>query len=803
MMDPADPRAAAGPLDAAGRAVRLGLALLLVGAVALAGGLYWLLAASRPLREGVLSVAGLEMPVEIRFDDRARPYVRAATLDDALFAEGFLHARERLWQMELLRRAGNGRLAEALGAAMLDTDRELWRMGVPQLAAKLEANAEVATRSRVERYVDGVNAALHSLPARPPELLLARVPLRPWKPHDVYAIGALVAFDSSRNAENELLRWALAQALSPAEFVAFLPDESALPSFPYIVAQSPALRILRRLDALDAVDRALLPSASWGSNGWVVAPSRSASGKALFAFDSHDALALPNLSYEVHLFFGEGRQVRGWSVPGLPCVVNGFNDRFAWGFTSIGDSQDLFLETRDPKDPLLFRSGQEVYRARTESVQIPVRGRKRPETLRIVHTRNGPLINDEPPVSLAWTAHLPGEFGIDALFELNLAKDWAGVGAALDRFAAPSANLTYADIDGHIGFRTVGLLPVRGRGEGLLPERGDEPEATWRGTVPMAELPRLFDPPRGFVAAANARVNRRGEGPLVSADNAPGYRMRRISTVLAAGSSHTPESMRALQMDWHNPQAERLLPELLAALDGEALDGAAAVAHALLRDWLREPLNAPEAAAPLIFERWYLELAAAVFAERLGAELWPRLLRRNYVLNQALDPLILGPSDSPWWRGDRDGLVRDAFLAAVVGLQGDCGAEPVGWRWDARHAVHLEHELGKAQPLLGRWLNRGPFPWGGGAATVGRAGYRYDRPGIVSHGATMRAVAEMTTPMQVWAVIPGGQSGHPLDAHYDDQIGAWLEGEHFAIPARFEEARGSTLRLQPTRLDAR
>jgi len=794
----------ASPVDsiAVRRAVRIGMVLLLVLLVALAAGLHCRLDASRPVREGALSVAGIGKPVEIRFDDRARPYVRATTLGDALFAEGFLHARERLWQMELLRRAGSGRLAEVLGPALLDSDRELWRIGVPQLAVGLEANAGAEANRRIERYLDGVNAALRALPAQPPEFLLARISIRPWVPRDVFAVAALLAFDSAHNSENELLRWALAQVLSADELAAFLPDESSLPEFPYVVAEAAAAEILQRFDALDTVGAALLPSASFGSNGWVVAPARSRSGNALFAFDSHDALGLPNLFYEVHLFFGEGRQIRGWSLPGLPCVINGFNERFAWGFTNIGDSQDLFLETRDAEDSLLFRSGDEWYRARTESVEIPVRGREEPETLRIVRTRNGPLISEDPPISLAWTAHRAGDLGIDALFEVNLASDWASLGTALDRLGAPSANLTYADVDGHIGFRTAGLLPVRGRGEGLLPQRGDEPEATWRGLVPMDELPRLFDPPRGFAAAANARVERRGEVPLVSADNAPGYRMRRISTVLEAGSKHTLDAMRALQMDWYNTQAERVLPRMMAALDGGALDGAAQVAHALLREWQREPLNLPDLAAPLVFEHWYLELATAVFAERLGEELWPRLLRRNYVLNQALDPLILGPPDSRWWRGDRDAVVRSAFIAAIRRIEGDLGGDPAGWRWDAQHAVHLDHELGDAFPLLGRWLSRGPFPWGGSAATVGRASYRYDRPQWVNHGATVRVVAEMTRPMRVWAVIPGGQSGHPLDPHYDDQIDSWLGGRYFEIPARFEDARGSTLRLEPAWIGA-
>lgn len=767
------------------------LMLVAIGAAAFA------VLSSRPAREGTLALPGLEAAVEIRFDLRARPYVRAASLEDALFAEGFLHARERLWQMELLRRAGNGRLAEALGAGMLDADRELWRSGVPQLAETLDRNATTATQRRVARYVAGVNAGIATQRVRPPELLLTRFPLRPFTGRDVFAIGALMAFDSAGNANAEMLRLALAGVLSAEELRAFIPDGSPWQSTPTVVDAHAVIDTLVRRDALDALSRALLPSIALGSNGWCVAPGRSSSGHALFAFDSHDALALPNLFYEVHLFFDKGRSLRGWSAPGMPGVINGFNERIAWGLTNIGDTQDLFVETRDTADPLRFHYGDHVVPARTETIDIPVRGRETPERLVVTHTQHGPLIADDPPISLAWTAHRVGTLGLDALFEMNLATDWTSFHAALARFAAPSTNVTYADVDGHIAFRTAGLLPIRGRGEGLVPQRGDDPAASWMGMVEPGALPQIVDPPRGFVAAANARVNAPGDGPLISADNAPSYRIRRITDVLAASRAHTIETMRALQMDWRNEQAALLLPALLPAIADVATDGPLADARDALRTWSHDPVNAPELAAPLVFERWYVALARELFAARLGDSLWPRVLRETYLLNDAVDRLVVGAPDAPWWQGARDERVRAAFRAAVETLVVAHGTDVSRWRWDAGHAVRFEHELTKAVPVLAVLLSRGPYPWGGGSATVGRARERYDLPGIARYGATVRVVAEMTSPMRVQAVIPGGQSGHPFDSHYADQTPLWLRGEQDVLATSFETATGSRLLLEP------
>lgn len=283
----------------------------------------------------------------------------------------------------------------------------------------------------------------------------------------------------------------------------------------------------------------------------------------------------------------------------------------------------------------------------------------------------------------------------------------------------------------------------------------------------------------------------------MSADNAPGYRIRRIQSVLTGPGTLDVEDMRALQLDWWNTQAELLLPAMLPALE-ELPEGPALDAAATLREWQRAPLNAPAAAAPLIFERWYLALAERVFRQAVGDELWTRMLKRNYLLNHALDRLLVDEPDSPWWGSERERVLTESFVAATSSLATELGPVVARWRWDERHAVVMQHELGKALPLLGRWLDRGPYPWGGGAATVGRANYRYDAPSRVVHGATVRMVAEMRPDgLRVAAVTSAGQSGNPASGHYADQIPAWLAGELEPIAGRPDLVTGPRLRLEP------
>jgi len=308
--------------------------------------------------------------------------------------------------------------------------------------------------------------------------------------------------------------------------------------------------------------------------------------------------------------------------------------------------------------------------------------------------------------------------------------------------------------------------------------------------VPASRMPRRSNPPAGFLAAANARVNPPGVKPLVSADNAAPYRIARIQEVLGNRTAFTSQDMRMLQMDRTDAQAQLLLPTLLRSVDREGLDATADAAVDLLAAWRANPVSAPDSAAALIFQQWYIDIAREVFAAELGT-LWPRLLARTYLLNRALDQLILSAADSPWWRGDRRARVTDALQATVDRLAAAQGDNPRDWRLDRSLKVRVRHALGAEVPALGWLLNLPPRRWGGGPSSVGRARYSYTRPFAVNAAATVRVVAELTPVPQVAAVMPGGQSGHPLSPHYADQYDAWLAGELLPVapdPPRAGEA---------------
>jgi len=783
-----------------GLPLRALLALAAAATLAIAACTWMMLWVSLPPAEGRFPMAGLDSDVTVRFDEWQRPYIDAASLGDALQVQGWLHASHRLWQMELLRRAGSGRLAALLGGALLEADEELWRAGVPQLAETLESNSDPATLALIDRYLLGVNAAIDRYPLLPPEFLLLRAERPRWTRRDVFSVGALTAFQSANNMTNEMLRLALATRLEPERMGVFLTDDSGEAGYPFVMPEGligdAMARAFDKVTAADPAYNPLVPRLGFGSNGWVVAGSHSAEGLPLYAFDSHDELGLPNLFYEVHLFPGDGSQVRGWSAPGLPGVINGFNEYVAWGFTNIGDTQDLFIEERSDADPLLFRDGGEWYRAREERIMIEVAG-EGPHELRIVHTRNGPLVSDDPPVSLAWSVHRVERPRLDSLLRMNRATGWGAFNAALDELPAPTLNATYADVHGTIGFRTAGVIPQRARGAGLYPEEGADPASRWTGLVPTALMPRRVDPAQGFLAAANARVNPDGVGPLVSADNAAPYRIARIRQVLGRGG-RTVEDMRRLQLDRSDGQARMLLPTLLDAVEPGALTANGRRGLGLLQAWDSDYTAAPDSGAALLFQQWYLSLAEEIFAEELG-DLWPRLLSRSYLLNHALDHLVLYGGDSPWWRERRGELVTASLEAAVATLVGQLGDDLDTWRLDDLLHVEMRHALSGAVPLLDRLLDLRDAPWGGGPSTVGRAGYDFRRPFRVRAGATVRAIAQMGPTPSVWAVMPGGQSGHPLSDHYADQYEAWLAGELLPIAARPADVTGPALLFTPNR----
>jgi penicillin amidase len=365
---------------------------------------------------------------------------------------------------------------------------------------------------------------------------------------------------------------------------------------------------------------------------------------------------------------------------------------------------------------------------------------------------------------------------------MNRAQNWAEFRKALFLFAIPIQTFVYADVEGNIGFRVVGQVPLRSEGQGLLPLPGWSPGAAWEGYIPTEELPELFNPDDGFIATANHKVEGEGYPYIIDLDVAPPYRMHRIVEQLSAGNRFTVEDFEAMQTDWYNGHAARWLPGWVDLLEGreDDLEGAEREALALLREWSAEPVNLPELAAPAIFQVWYLELMAEIFQERMGDELYHDFIATAYVAYSALESL-LERGDSPWFGGDLEGLLLSSYRRAIAKLTGELGGKPERWQWQRLQTITFENVLGSVA-LLRPLVNRGPYPFGGDHMTVGRAAYSLTDPFKVDSAAGFRFIAVMDRgALRTRAVVAGGQSGHLLSPHYDDQIEDWLKGNYYDL----------------------
>ncbi len=793
-----------------GRRFRFGKIILIVIAILLALvaiGLvfvYSTLRASLPKTDGTIEIEGIEDTVTIYNDELGRPHIYASNINDLFFGQGFAHAQDRLWQMELHRRAGEGRISEVIGRSELDTDILLRTAGLPRVGQLLMSNSTPTTVSILGSYAEGVNAYLDSMNRVPPEFILLGFEPEPWTVEQVFGVAALMAFDSANNYQNELFRLSLQQELLEPLYQELIPPAYPDNDVPTVWTEEKAAididgkELLGLFSRLDLTSSSYYPSLGLGSSGWCVAPGKSTSGNALFAFDSHDALGMPSLYYENRLVIKGELDLYGWSVPGMAAMIDGFNEYIAWGLTNIGDTQDLYLEERHPEDPHMFLYDDQWYEAEVITDSINVSGQDDPEEIEIIITRNGPLISEEPAISLAWTA-LHSDEGFDALLDVNLAENWDEFRTAANKFTMPSTNFTYADIEGNIASRTVGLLPIRSQGIGVVPMPGWDSAYAWEGFIPMDEMPEVFNPADEYVAAANALIAREDYPYILSVDNAPGYRMRRIVQYLESENLLTLENMKELQTDWHNAHAEHRLPSLLTILEAnqEHFNEQETAGVEILKEWADEPINARDEAGPAIFESFYLHLGRTIFAEEMGDELFENFLRRNYVVYEVVERLW-DQGKGEWFRGNSlESLIITSYREAISELVGKLGDDPYSWRWDQLQTLHLRHDVGNELGPLSGFYNRGPFPMGGGHTTVGRAGYRLQNPFDVSHVSTIRVVAEMADSIEAYGVIPIGQSGHPLSKHYDDQIETWMAKEYYPIYHQEVPPKADTLILNP------
>ena len=775
---------------------------VVIGAAILgvAGIVGWVLT-SLPDYQGRRVVAGITAPIEIVRDANAIPHIFAATPDDAYFGLGFVHAQDRLWQMEMMRRLGAGRLSEVVGGRALRVDRFMRGLGFARLVdAQYKLLAEPFRRA-IDAYAAGVNAWLaNHQGAWPPEFELLGHRPQPWKATDSLFWGKIMATRLSGNWRDEILRARLSKRLTPQQMIDMWPGADV------------------NNDAISGDYRNLplaeIAAAGWpdapprgASNSWVFAGTRTATGKPILANDPHLGFSAPILWYLARLE-APGLSVTGATVPGVPVTVLGHNRRIAWGITSTqSDLQDLFIETVDPADggKYLTPEGPRPFRVRTETIGI-----KDGEdvTVTIRETRHGPVISDLSTkaaemvgrgkvVALATTYLLDDDLTPQAIYRINRATGWPAFRAALDEFHAPQQNFVYADADGNIGFMAAGRVPVRKSGIGWLPHAGETGAGDWTGFVPYSALPQVFNPLDGSIINANHRFIDETYPFFISHDWAAGYRNRRLHQLLDGETRLDVDKSGAAQLDAVSLMARQLLPLMLSAPTPTPM---AEDALLLLRAWDgRMARNRPE---PLIFTTWLRALGRALYGDELGDELAEfGGLRPRFVASilsrrgQWCDDV--GTDQKETCR-DRLGL---ALGKALDDLGQRFGDDISTWRWGDMHAARFRHAVLTGVPVV-NFLADLEVPMDGGDYTVSRgatAGVG-ERPLAHVHGAGLRAVYDLADLGRSRFIIATGQSGSPLSVHYRDLMHDWRDGRSLRLDrsrADVEAVSLGTLTLEP------
>jgi penicillin G amidase len=800
-------------------------ALILV-ALGVGGWFYWRVRTCLPQLDGTLAVSGLENKVKVRRDARGVPHLKASSLDDLMFAEGYVTAQDRLWQMDLSRRLARGELSEIFGKRTLQVDTENRKLGFSELAERGIQELDPESRQVLAAYTRGVNAFISThLDRLPIEFMLLHYRPRPWRAADSIGVALNMAKSLNSSWRTDLMRERLKSKLSPELYADLFPDQVALDhpvavpvSGPVKAAHPDASGVLVAAGSRPALDPAsdastnLAPTAespralpaeldptlaaltttrddpefALGSNNWVVSGAHTASGKPLLSNDPHLGHSIPSIWYQVELE-APGLHAAGVTFPGGPVMVIGHNERIAWGMTNTGpDVQDLYLETFKPGDANQYLVNGQWVAAEVRQEVIKVRGAADVH-LTVRCTRHGPVIGEDGKYELAlrWTA-LEDHALTFAFLRMARARNWQEFTEAIRHFTGPEQNMVYGDVDGNIGYYAPAWVPVRKQGDGSVTVRGDTDDNEWLGYIPFEDLPHAYNPPSGIIATANSRVVPDGYPYFITHAWAAPWRTARIFQLLEAGHNLTVDDMLRIDMDIHSLEDEDLAKELVAAGAAHPPETPdAQYALQVLRGWDGEARA--DSAATLIVEVTRPVLLERLLRPKLGDD------ASGYHWSLAMT-FVDNAVHNHWTRwlppGDADFNVTlitslEKGVKRIPQIAGT--ADHRGWRWGDTIPLIFHHPL-DALPL-GRWFfDVGPFPqWGMGTSV------KATTPGA---GPSMRMVVDFSDLDRSVNNLTLGESGQVSSRYYRDQFDAWYHGRSF--PMLFSDdavERGAVHRL--------
>ena len=785
------------------------VAIIIVATFAI--GLGWM-RSSLPQVDGTLEIAGLEAPITIARDGHGVPHIAAANENDLAFGLGFTHAQDRLWQMEMNRRIGSGRVAEVLGSAGLGFDRYFRTLGFRHRAETALTSLPADTVAGLESYAAGVNAFLNShRGALPPEFLLTGVAPEPWTPVDSLVWQKMMWLDLSGNARHEVARARLLKKLTPDQVA------SMYPAYPgEAPRQMPSLVSLFENSPLLAAATALGPAKpeGYGSNNWVVSGAKTASGKPLLANDPHLGLTTPSIWYLARLHNRtDNSNIVGVSFPGAPGIVLGRNDHISWGFTNTApDIMDLFIEKLvdgggylTPDGPAPFTVREEVIKVRgADDVILSVRETRHGPVVSDIYDGSEEFVGEDHVIALQWTALMEEDTGVVALQRLGQAKNFEEFKAAGQFYRGPQQNMIYADTEGNIGYYAPALVPVRRSDNeigGMLPSPGWDSKYDWQGFIPYSELPTRFNPTGDVIATANEKIVDGDYPHFITNDWSLPYRGNRIRAVLSETDEHTTETFAALHADTVSDMARDILPWLVANLEETPVRSA-------LENW--DGNMSTSAAEPLIFYTWVRHYQELLMGDELG-DLYssfrrqrPRLIKSSlfWATDSEADAWntgyyalpVIEESAALAWCDDIStediqetcaALANRALAATMQELTENHGENWQTWQWGYSHLLHQSHRpMSQIPGLKDIFELSAPVP--GGRFTVNVAGVSTN-PNSLNHstfGPSYRGIFDMSNLDESLFVQPTGQSGNPFSAHYGDLFADWLSVDYFKIQTK-------------------
>ncbi len=762
---------------------------------------YFGLKATLPDYDGEVTLKGLESNVEIYRDSIGIAYIKANNDEDAAFALGYVHAQERLFQMDLFRRVAEGRLSEIMGEKTVQFDKLFRTFGFYRERMKYYNALSPRTKKILAAYAKGVNQFIHTHQGNfPIEFVLLDYTPEDWKPYESVLISKLLAYQLNISWWTDITFSKIAQKLGKEKAKLFLPNfpENAptiIPDNLYSMSEIP--------DNLIKTDRALREFLGFtgthiGSNNWTVAPSRSVSGKAIIANDPHLAHQIPG-QWFLAVINSPNWKVAGVTIAGIPGVVIGNNGEISWVLTNVmADDSDYYLEKIDSSGTKYFLDGtwreleifSDTIRVKNSSdIILSVRKTHRGPIVSDVHTFNNGFAE---AMSMRWTA-LDATRELDAFLKINDAHNWEEFKNGVSYFNAPGQNFVYADRQGNIGYICGVKLPIRNSNAPTFVFDGTTSKSDWKGFVPFDELPMMFNPKQGFIATANNKTIKNYPYHISNLWEPPS-RIERITELLKSKEKHSVRDFEKYQNDFVSPYARELKPFILKAFESKQPQSEnVALALELMKNWDGAMPAISQSAA--IYSEFFMRLIHNAFKDELGEEIFNEyIFIANVPYRKILE--MIYDNNHPIWddattgniKETRDDIFRKSFTEAIAGLEKKFGKDASAWQWGKLHTILFKHPFHGASSLTDKLFDVGPFPIGGGGTTVFNTEYKFTKPFANILGPSMRYIYDFSNPNEFEIVLPNGQSGNFMSDYYKNMTLAWLNGKYYKINTTFDFA---------------